>query len=728
MKHSAINLTSRIVAFILILTLVFSAFSLSVFAEEIHQSSFESLRSQDYVGQAEEVTPTITISQTTASLFVGQTLQLTATVSPSDSAVNWSSSNTDIATVDASGLVTAMTVGTTTITVSVDSVTASCQLAVVSGGITVAYPTDNVLVGDTIQLSYSTEPSGRMVSWSSSNTDVATVDANGLVTFKLAGSVTITASAEGLISRTVTLYGTIEDGIYNLQSAGSHLYAAMNDDHLFRAQDDIFQDGNSLPTDTVSLMWRLHYIGNGKYTIRSYANPARAIGVMNGKAYVSDDILNSDQLDENRTVTQWTVTQKEDSYYILTNVSTGKVLSLPVGDTNDGTGLTLNDEAGTTSNLERRWVFKAIPDSSIPKGLFLYIYQESLDQWTPFSEMSLNLVVGDSRSIRAIYRDPDDISQSFIWTSSDSKIATYGDYQVKALDYGTSSFSVEHNSSETILPLSVSVRYEDDFRNVLIEQYGFSANISGLIRKTYDKIIEKYPNEDVLEIAWKYSRLLSGLTYNNWKFNDVAGNPIDSYETYSEYFVNFLNFSADEFNLLNGALNEQHRIAIQNHYGDFTHCMYSLSARLAYLLDKDGFLSNLGTMKSDEEISYLAGWFGDATLTGDNGYTSFGNDDYIADLDAENMYRILESDKTDFISMMVSYQQIINSKTQTRAEIFLSHLSYETVRSMVLKELVKKISMSLEQKMDYLKTNQPDTYNFLMSLSDNLNEMGNYIG
>lgn len=61
----------------------------------------------------------ITLNTTTASLIVGQTLQLTPTVSPSnatDKSVTWTSSNTSVATVSSSGLVTAKAAGSTTVT------------------------------------------------------------------------------------------------------------------------------------------------------------------------------------------------------------------------------------------------------------------------------------------------------------------------------------------------------------------------------------------------------------------------------------------------------------------------------------------------------------------------------------------------------------------------------------------------------------------------------------
>jgi arabinoxylan arabinofuranohydrolase len=63
----------------------------------------------------------VTISPTTASLSVGSTQQLTATVSPSNAtnkSVTWSTSNAAAATVNSSGLVTAVGAGSATITVT----------------------------------------------------------------------------------------------------------------------------------------------------------------------------------------------------------------------------------------------------------------------------------------------------------------------------------------------------------------------------------------------------------------------------------------------------------------------------------------------------------------------------------------------------------------------------------------------------------------------------------
>jgi hypothetical protein len=65
----------------------------------------------------------VTIAEEDQTIVVGDTLQLTATVAPSDATntdVSWSSSDTDVATVSSSGLVTAVAAGSATITVTTD--------------------------------------------------------------------------------------------------------------------------------------------------------------------------------------------------------------------------------------------------------------------------------------------------------------------------------------------------------------------------------------------------------------------------------------------------------------------------------------------------------------------------------------------------------------------------------------------------------------------------------
>lgn len=105
-------------------------------------------------GWAAETT-SIVVSPTTASISGSDTQQIIAATTPSGNAVSWESSDTSVATVSSTGLVTGVGNGTCTITATSGSVSATCQITV-SGfatltGITATY-TQSGTVYDTASL------------------------------------------------------------------------------------------------------------------------------------------------------------------------------------------------------------------------------------------------------------------------------------------------------------------------------------------------------------------------------------------------------------------------------------------------------------------------------------------------------------------------------------------------------------------------------------------------
>ena len=165
----------------------------------------------------------VSLDRTSASLNVGGTVTLTATVSPSDATnkdVTWSSSNPSVATVE-NGVVTAVGDGTATITVTtVDgSYTATCEVTVTEDTIEVTGVTldksEMTLYTDgrTGELNATVSPSNatnKNVTWKSSDPSVATVDENGVVAPVSAGTATITVTTvDG--SHTATCTVTVED-------------------------------------------------------------------------------------------------------------------------------------------------------------------------------------------------------------------------------------------------------------------------------------------------------------------------------------------------------------------------------------------------------------------------------------------------------------------------------------------------------------------------------------
>ncbi len=155
----------------------------------------------------------VTMEPVSSTLAVGGELTLRANVLPENATnkeVTWSSGNPRVAKVEG-GIVTAIAVGETVITVTTDDggKTAICEITVIENdipvsGITLDRETLEIEIGDTEILIAIVEPddaTDREVVWSSSSDGVAEVDQDGKVTAIAKGQATITAMAGGIAAK-----------------------------------------------------------------------------------------------------------------------------------------------------------------------------------------------------------------------------------------------------------------------------------------------------------------------------------------------------------------------------------------------------------------------------------------------------------------------------------------------------------------------------------------------
>lgn len=155
---------------------------------------------------AEKVMPAgITVAENKVTLAIGKTYTISAYVTPSsaaDKTLSYNSSNTAVARVDHNGAVTAVKEGTAIITITtVNGKTATCTINVSDGTV----PVTNISLNkDSLTLTEGgsekliailtpAEASEADIRWDSTNTAIATVDQDGLVTGVKSGTATITA-------------------------------------------------------------------------------------------------------------------------------------------------------------------------------------------------------------------------------------------------------------------------------------------------------------------------------------------------------------------------------------------------------------------------------------------------------------------------------------------------------------------------------------------------------
>ena len=159
----------------------------------------------------------INMNQTELNMKVSQDYKLTAEVLPSNTtnkAVTYKSTNTEVATVDATGKVVAVAKGTATITATTANgivaevkVTVDEEKAKEIESITLSIKNVSLSPGNTIQLVETYSPSDAAVekiTWTSSDNNVATVE-DGLVTAMRNGTATITVSSDSGVKATCNI-------------------------------------------------------------------------------------------------------------------------------------------------------------------------------------------------------------------------------------------------------------------------------------------------------------------------------------------------------------------------------------------------------------------------------------------------------------------------------------------------------------------------------------------
>ena len=146
---------------------------------------------------------------------VGTSQLLSVTPLPSDATnvnVEYKSSDSDVASINSMGRISALKIGKTTITVKCDEITSSIQISVVAKkddnievkDIEIANHEDEVKVDETVSLTATVLPSDAtdtVVTYKSSNEKIATVNSSGEVKGISAGTVTITITAGKIIKK-----------------------------------------------------------------------------------------------------------------------------------------------------------------------------------------------------------------------------------------------------------------------------------------------------------------------------------------------------------------------------------------------------------------------------------------------------------------------------------------------------------------------------------------------
>jgi uncharacterized protein YjdB len=319
----------------------------------------------------------VVINQEDPFVAVGDTIQLTATVSPAnakDKTVTWSSSNTAVATVS-DGTVTALAAGTAVITAkSADgpsgTVTVTVTAAVPITGLALDKTTLNLTKGDTGTLTPSFTPADTTqtgITWTSSNTAIATVS-GGTVTAVGGGTATITATSTADSTKTAAVTVNV-----------------------------------TVPLTGISLSPAAFEVGTGRTCALT---------------------VSYDPADTTQTGITWT-----SSNPAVATVSDGTVTALAVGTAT----ITATSTVDSTKTAQATaTVFQTIPITGL-----------TLDA-TP-----INLTKGDTRKLTPSLAPVNTTDTGIAWSSSNPAVATVSDGTVTAVGGGTATITATSTADST---------------------------------------------------------------------------------------------------------------------------------------------------------------------------------------------------------------------------------------------------------------------------------------
>lgn len=394
----------------------------------------------------------VTLSKSTASLTVGGSTTLTATVSPTTASqtVTWTSSNTGVATVS-SGKITAKSVGTVTITAkSADGkVSATCKVTVTyadAASIALSKTTLNLTKGNTSTLTATVYPTtaNQNVTWSSSNTSVATVS-SGKITAVSAGSATITAkSADGKASKTcqVTVTNPFATSV-SLNKSSATIVAGSSETLIATVYPTIADQTVTWTSSNTSVAT----VSNGKVTGIKSGSTTITAKTSNGKT-ATCSVTISNAAATKVTLSKSTVNLTIGNSTTLTASVSPSTASQTVTWTSSNTGVaTVSGGKITAKSVGSATITAKSADGKASATCKVTVsYADATG--VSLSKTSLSLVKGNTATLTATV-SPSNASQSVSWASSNTGIATVSNGKITAVAPGNATITVKTANGKT---------------------------------------------------------------------------------------------------------------------------------------------------------------------------------------------------------------------------------------------------------------------------------------
>ena len=400
--------------------------------------------------QKDVAVTSVSLSQDSAEMIIGETVQLKATVQPdnaTNNTVTWASSKQSVATVSNSGLVTAKEEGSCTITASAGGKSASCTVTVSKKTVQVESVTldhDSITLeeGQSATLVATVSPSDatdKSVSWSSSNTGIAVVDGFGNVSALNVGSAVITASAG---SKSATCKVTVTSKTVSVTSItlsqetaemliGETVQLKANIQPANATDKDVIWASSRQSVATVSDDGLVTAIDEGTCTITASAGGKSATcAVTVSKKAVP---VTSVTLDRNSLVME-----EGQSTTLVATVSPADATDNTVSWSSSNTSVVSVDGYGTITAAKEGSAVITAAAGGKSATCVVTVYKKVIPvSSVTLDRYSVTLEVGGSTLLVATVNPSDATDKTVTWTNSDDTVISLDGGKVKALKEGS---------------------------------------------------------------------------------------------------------------------------------------------------------------------------------------------------------------------------------------------------------------------------------------------------
>ena len=236
--------------------------------------------------------------------------------------------------------------------------------------------TASILEGSYSSITATVNPSSQTVSWSSSNTTVATVSAQGTsctVNAHKAGKATLTASTTvngEVYTAQCIVYVRVLNGVYYIKNLNSNYYLHTQDGKILN-QTPVIQYtkyASSASNDyKVRQMWRIHYLDNGRYSIRPMHKLNMGLDVTGGNVDIYN-INTDDTLSGVPSYAEWSIEWDSSGYVFKLTDSDSFVMQ--VANASTSLSSTIVASSYPTNTNAYKWSIERI--SIAPSGVILY--------------------------------------------------------------------------------------------------------------------------------------------------------------------------------------------------------------------------------------------------------------------------------------------------------------------------------------------------------------------